>query len=352
MGCQEQLQSSSGLGTDSSKCHSMVWCLFLPPRSVLSKPVVLTPWSWAAFPLPPFACTGGISTANCLGTACSDSGCFGRMGSAGGFVLSSFVFCFYLTVKFTCHLQPVLFENNSLASKEIETFPCSAIHSVTGKPDGFVALVSVSVLSAINVPIASVFWTLGRLWGIESASELPCVWSDLQQRTGMEELIWRWVCVAWKSAAVCLSRKGCGKSLRVHVLAWSVATKTVWNEFCCCCSFFGGRLKLGCFRFIMGKVLVQGLLLWSDDGAGCVLSTWTAWAGLELNQAVTILLYSVLWLLRSLCYKSLTCTFPKPLRWRTGREVKSLLILGSSLGSAAGQPQLPQLPRRGRTWTG
>lgn len=35
--------------------------------------------------------------------------------------------------------------------------------SKTGTPDGFVALAPVSVLSGIHVPIASVFWTPGRL---------------------------------------------------------------------------------------------------------------------------------------------------------------------------------------------
>lgn len=120
-------------------------------------------------------------------------------------------FVFIWHVEFTCHLQTVLVENNFLASKEIDKeFPSSVMHSMTGKPDGFVALDCVSVLSGNNVPIASVFWTPGRLWGIESALELPCAWSDLQQKTGMEELIWRWVCIAWKSAAVCLSKTGCG----------------------------------------------------------------------------------------------------------------------------------------------
>lgn len=102
-------------------------------------------------------------------------------------MLNSLVICNLFSVRTT----------SWILRKQTE-FPSSVMDSKTGTPDGFVALASVSVLSGIHVPIASVFWTPGRLWGIESASELPCAWSDLQQKTGMEELIWRWVCIAWK----------------------------------------------------------------------------------------------------------------------------------------------------------
>lgn len=55
---------------------------------------------------------------------------------------------------------------------------------MTGKPDAFVALASVSVLNGIDVPIAPVLWTPGRLSAIESALELLCAQSHLQWRTG------------------------------------------------------------------------------------------------------------------------------------------------------------------------
>lgn len=144
----------------------------------------------------------------------------------------------------------------------------------------------------------------------------------------MEEMIWRWVCIAWKSRAVCLSRKGWGKSLYMYMYCPGVLPlKYCKMSSVAAVALFLGRLKLKfkCFRFIMGKVLVKGLLVWSR---------WWAWpcaehmnclgrGSLDLNQTLTVPLDSVLWLFRSLFNKSLTCTFPKPLRWRICVEVKS-----------------------------